>query len=222
MATIILTSTVNINPNKYHLHQINKEERLAVYLKSIKQWLEKTNMNIVLVENSGYQFEELSEELIAYKDRFEIISFVESEVPWAANYFNNVIHINSKGASELFAINYAYKNSILIQEATFIIKVTCRYFVPELEEYLSNIYLDYYDALRQNDGNFCEIVGCHKNKFDVVFRPECINSEGYIMGHVEAIYDYRINTLCENVIICKPFAIEPTKMGGVDLIRTEL
>ena len=213
---------MNINPQKYFIQQTNKEERLVAYFKSIKQWLEKTKLNIVVVENSGYQFEELAEERITYKDRFEIISFVESELPHAARYFNNKIHITSKGASELFAINYAYKNSLLIQEATFIIKVTCRYFVPELEEYLSNIYLDYYDALRQNDKNFCEIVGCHKNKFNVVFQPECINSEGYIMGHVEAIYDYRINTLCENVIICQPFAIEPTKMGGVNLIRTEL
>jgi hypothetical protein len=222
MATIILTSTVNVNPQKHFLYQTNKEERLTAYLKSIKQWLEKTKMNIVLVENSGYPFVELEEERIAYKDRFEIISFVESDLPYAGNYFNNHIHIVSKGASELFAINYAYNNSRLIQNANFIIKVTCRYFVPDFEEYLSNIHLNYYDALRQNNKDFCEIVGCHKDKFNIVFMANCINKDGYLNGHVESIYDYRINTLCEKVLICKTFAIEPTQMGGNTVIRSEL
>ena len=39
---IILTSTVNINPTKQFLYQTNPKERLDCYLKSVKQWLEKT------------------------------------------------------------------------------------------------------------------------------------------------------------------------------------
>ena len=55
---IILTSTVNINHYKHFLHQRDPVERLNCYLKSIKQWLEKTNLKICLVENSGYTFPE--------------------------------------------------------------------------------------------------------------------------------------------------------------------
>ena len=113
-ATIILTSTVNVNTSKSFIHQVNKEERLTAYLKSIKQWLYNTNLNIVLVENSGYPFEEFKDDLITYKDRFEIISYNECDLSYASLYFNNLVHIRSKGASELVAINYVFEHSKLI------------------------------------------------------------------------------------------------------------
>jgi hypothetical protein len=222
MTTILLTSTVNVNLNKSFLFQINKEERVATYLKSIKQWLEKTNLNIVVVENSGYPFEELAEERVTYKDRFEIITFIESELPYASQYFNNRIHICSKGASELLSINHAYNYSKLIKQSIFVVKVTCRYFVPELEEFLSTYDLNNYEALRQSDENYCEIVGCHIRKYHNIFSQACIDGSGYLNAHVETIYNYRINHLCKDVIVCKTFDIEPTQMGGNNVIRTKL
>ena len=132
--TIILTSTVNVNLKKIFLSQIDKNERLDTYIKSIKQWLANTNFNIVLVENSGYQFEELQEEKETYKNRFEIISFVEEELE-EAQYLTND---NSKGTSEIFSINYAFNHSEIIKNSIFIIKITARYYIPELQEYLSN------------------------------------------------------------------------------------
>ena len=65
--TIILTSTVNVNIKKSWLFQINKNDRLDTYLKSVKQWLENTKFNIILVENSGYNFNELDEYLKQFK-----------------------------------------------------------------------------------------------------------------------------------------------------------
>ena len=76
--TIILTSTVNINEKKAYIYQKNKDERINTYLKSILQWLNKTNFNIVLVENSGYNFNELNNEKKIYKDRFEVITFKQN------------------------------------------------------------------------------------------------------------------------------------------------
>ena len=52
---IILTCTVNVNTFKSWIYQSNPNDRLKCYLKSIKQWLELTNLNICVVENSGYK-----------------------------------------------------------------------------------------------------------------------------------------------------------------------
>lgn len=110
MTTIILTSTINVNPCKSYVFQRDKIQRIETYLKSILQWLSKTNFNIVLVENSGHLYEELKNEKELYKNRFEVITFDETHLE-EANYLKNN---NSKGASEMFAINYAYHHSKLI------------------------------------------------------------------------------------------------------------
>jgi hypothetical protein len=70
---IILTTTVFIQ-EKVYIYQKDPQERINTYLKSIKQWITKTNFKIIVVENSGYQFDELKEYL---SDKFEIISFNE-------------------------------------------------------------------------------------------------------------------------------------------------
>ena len=118
--TIILTSTVNVNFNKCWLYQTSVNDRLQTYLSAILQWLTKTTFNIVLVENSGYNYDELSAEKELYKDRFEVITFIESEQEQAKYLENN----NSKGASEMFSINYAFNNSNIIKQSNFIIKIT--------------------------------------------------------------------------------------------------
>ena len=69
---IILTCTVNVNYYKHFLYQTNPNDRLECYLKSIKQWLENTNIKICVIENSGYTFPELNEYKEKYSDRFEI------------------------------------------------------------------------------------------------------------------------------------------------------
>jgi len=214
--TILLTSTVNVQ-NKNYLYQTDKEERLNTYLKSIKQWLNNTTFNIVLVENTGYPFEELSDYLIKYKNRFEIISFEENKLDEAKYLKNN----NSKGASEIFAINYAFNHSKLLQNSIFIIKVTARYFIPELQDYLKNYDLNKYDALRQNNISRCEIVGTHIKNFKKVFDLILIDENGKYNPHVESVYKYRISLL-NNIIECKKFNIEPTQRGGLNQIFTEL
>ena len=103
MITIILTSTVHVTPNT--AFQTNKQDRINCYIKSVKSWLNNTKFNIVLVENSGYSFPELSYELELFSDRFEIISFI--------NDFSDSLKFlsSSKGGLELFSINYAFEKS---------------------------------------------------------------------------------------------------------------
>ena len=208
---ILLTTTVNTQ-TKETLHQTDKQTRINAYLKSIKQWLEKTNLTIVVVENSGYNFAtELKEEKEKYKTRFEVVAFNEANLPEAAYLKGNI----SKGASEIFAIDYAYHHSKLLETAKFIVKITGRYYVPSLELYLNNHNLQHYNALRQNNPNSCEIVGASHKVFPKIFNRYLIDDAGNYNGHVETIYKYRIDLLPQEKVLHIPkFNIEPTLRGG--------
>lgn len=210
MNTIILTTTVNVNYNKCCIFQHDKHSRLEVYLKSIKQWLTKTNFNIILVENSGYHYDELNPEKELYKDRFEVIAFQEHEIP-EANYLR---YNGSKGASEFFAIDYVYRNSKLIHLSKFVIKVTGRYFIDELESYLSNFHLDDYECLVQHNRDRCEMVGSHYKNFMGVFNTS-LYMHGVYSEHVEDIWKTRTSDF-QHILVCKEFTIEKTKRGGID------
>ena len=203
--TIILTSTVNVQ-NVTYLFQTDPNERIRCYLKSIKNWLYETNLNIVLVENSGYQFNELNKEKEIFKSRFEFVSFDEKKLQ-IAEYLQT--HQFGKGRHEIFDINYAFNVSKLLKDTNFIIKITCRFYIPEFESFLSCYDLDNFDGLNQNDKNRCEIVGSHANNFMKIFSNDEIYDE-----HVENVFRYRLD-LYPNIITCKIFKIEPTQRGGV-------
>jgi hypothetical protein len=197
--TILLTSTVNVNKNKECIYQIDREERIQNYLKSIQHWLQYTKINIVLVENSGYDFPELKKIKDQYNYKFEYITYDETK-------YKNTYENKSKGISELFAINYAYKNSIHLNKSLFIIKITARYFIPELESYLHSLYLPEYECLVQHDTDRCEMVGARNDHFQKVFR---FNTE---YGHIESYYKTITSSLKK--LKCKKFFIEPTQRGG--------
>jgi len=222
---IILTSTVNINNKLRNLYQTDKDERLTTYMKSILKWLNETNFNIILVENSGYEFKELECEKNKYNNRFEIITYDEKEIN--KDYLQDN---KSKGTSELFSINYAYNNSILIKKITsvempllFIIKITGRFFIPELEEYFKTINFSEYDCLIQNKNKHCEMIGCNVNQIENIFNCDLsdvkyLNSTDFI----ENIYYNRILLHGNKVLRCKSLPIEPTQRGGVNEIYCDI
>jgi hypothetical protein len=122
---IILTCTVNVNHRNQFIYQANPNDRLECYLKSIKQWLELTNLKICVVENSGYAFSELAEYTNKYNDRFEILTMNELGLE---DNLEHLIYNPSKGASEMYSIIYAFSNTKFKNTINFIIKVTGRYF----------------------------------------------------------------------------------------------
>jgi len=206
---IILTTTVYINPNKYYIFQNNSEERINVYLSSIKQWLNKTNFKILVVDNSGYPFNEFEE-----NDRFQIISFKENELPEASYLLNN----NSKGASELFSINYSF-NNCKFNFVKNVIKVTGRYFIPNFEEYLKEIEIfGEFDIICQNDLERCEMLGCNKLHFESLFNTSLQLNDQTYCNNLEDLYMERKN-LFNKILICKEFEISPTQRGGINKIN---
>ena len=126
--TLLLTTTVKVQSQVSWLKQKDGEERKKMYEEIIGLWLEKTNLNIVVIENSGYNFENLKKKFKKYINRFEIISFSYNQIPKVElEMLNNFV---AKGQHEIYAINYACQKSKLISESDFVIKITGRYFVP--------------------------------------------------------------------------------------------
>lgn len=208
--TIILTTTVTVQ-DKVYLFQTDAQERAQVYVKKIKQWLYNSHFKIVVVENTGYTFEELNEEKEKFKHRFEVISYIESEVESAHFLKGNPY----KGASEIFAIEYAYNISPLCQAADFIIKITGRFFIPDLEGYLKLFDINQYDVLTQFKTYRCEMLGSHKKHFHTVFNTHLLDGNGQYSGNVEDIYQYRCSGY-QNKLHCPEFNIEGTQRGGIN------
>jgi hypothetical protein len=200
--SILLTSTVNVHPNATYVFQTNVESRIQTYLSSVRKWLTQTRFNIILVENSGYPFHELNEEKERFKERFEVIVFDEKKEE-SAKFIH---HSGSKGRHEIFAIHYAFHHSKLVH--TFIIKITARFYIPELESYLHGFPLDNLECLVQNNRNRCEMVGCHVKLFSHIFDIYNINDD-----HIENVWKQR-TSLYENTLVCKEFQIDETQRGG--------
>ena len=136
----------------------------------------------------------------------------------------------------MYSIIYAYKNTKFKDSINFIIKITCRYFIDSFEQFLIekgilyntrgvgiHDYQQMIIGLRQNNNMRCEILGIHSNFFNMLFELCLLDESGVFFNHVEQLYCNRIKLLNQlKIIDCPPFVIEPTKMGGVDLIVTEL
>jgi len=220
---LILTSTVHIRRDKSDLVQVNPEERASTYIKSITQWLDKTPFRICLVENSGYRFPELDEYREKYKDRFSTLVYDEKTIDTPHRHlFEN----SSKGTSEIFAINLAYQTlDQFFKNAMFIIKITARFFIPDLYDFLANRNVNEkviiasnrrpIIALRQSDPYRCELFGCHRSLFSFVFNPSMFDDVNHLHQHVEHMYKFRIDCLNPSLVLtCTAFAIEPTQRGG--------
>jgi hypothetical protein len=213
--TIILTMAVQVG-RKSVLCQVDPEERKNLYIKTIRQWLTKTQLKVVVVENSGYTFEELSEERKLYRERFEIITYNEYTLP-ESSY---LVNITDKGSSELFSINYAYNKSALVKTSNFIIKITGRYYIPGLEEYLKYYDLNVYDGLQQHDKSRCELIGSHVKNFHHIFKSTRDNIN-YEITPVEGDYCDRLANY-KNFLVCNEFTIEPTIQGSTGKIITQI
>ena len=211
--TIILTTTVNVFSNIDCCVQPDKDERINTYLHAIRQWLEKTKLHIILVENSGYDFPELAAEKARYKHRFEVFSFKEDDLE-EAGYLKDR---RSKGDHELFAIQYAYKNSKFVNYSLFIIKVTGRYYIPGFEEYLKEVDINNYSVIMQHQIERCEMVGSNHKCFYQLFDLKLLNEDGNYEEMVEKVYKYRISCI-KNAHHSRIFDIEPTQRGGVNEI----
>ena len=103
--------------------------------------------------------------------------------------------------------------------SNFIIKITGRYFIPYFKDYLLNV--NQFEGLCQNNINNCEIVGCNLDNFEKIFNISLLLPSGYLCNHIEELYTYRISKL-DKIFILPVLNIEPTQMGGNNIINSSL
>jgi len=109
---VLLTSCVRIN--------YPDDKRKEYYLRAIRDWLEKTNLPIFIVESSNYTFPEFN------NTRLKVFSFNLENEPSTSQY---------EAKSILNAMEY-FKNDFM--NYTHILKVTARYYldVEEIIQYV--------------------------------------------------------------------------------------
>jgi hypothetical protein len=126
----------------------------------------------------------------------------------------HLIYNSSKGASEIFSIIYAQKNSKFNKHINFIIKITGRYFIPDLQDILIQLNIstntrhigihnnnDMIIGLRQSDNFRCEIIGIHMLFFNIIFGFNLSDDDNKFFPHVEYIYHNRFKLLNQDKII---------------------
>lgn len=127
MNILLLTSTIQPNPNQPQLSLINPEERLKDYQTALEfyeqqldsGWVDK----IVYVDNSGYDLRCLS-------DRFK-----SKNIEWISFYGLDYPNTYHRGYGEFKLIDHAFSNSIILQEmgdADVVWKLTGRYIIKNL------------------------------------------------------------------------------------------
>ena len=210
---IILTTTVIIHNNVDFVHEKLFEDRKQTYLRSILQWINKTNFNVFVVDNNGYDFPELNAEKELHKERFRVYSYKECDVHDGHFY----LHDTSKGRHEMFSIFNVCKKFDLTNQFKFIIKVSGRYFSPDFEKVFEGKNMSEYKALRQNKSDRCEVAGARSDFADTLF--DCC----YCIHHIESTYKQRIEAVDEKEVFVLPvLPIEPTQMGGWNALYDNL
>ncbi len=201
---ILLTTTINTQNHISWLKQRNSNERKVMYEEIIKLWLKNTNFKIVVVENSGSNFN------LEKNKRLEILSFTypEKDKKLLDKY-------EAKGQHEMYSIQYACKNSKFIKDCDYVIKITGRYFIPEFEKIINKLLLNQ-DCIRQSqiwrNMNRCEIVGCHKKLINDIFYFPLKND----MMEQEMMNRMKNYTILE---LPKMKLHKPTKQGVGNLIK---
>lgn len=205
---ILLTCTVNIQKHVVMTNQTNNSERLQQYLKTINQW-KNSELPIIIVENSGYEFKELKDKNSPYyAPNIEVISYNYTD--YDSSIQNILKNTSSKGVHEMYEINWAYNKSQTIKKYSHIVKVTGRYFIPNFQNILINIPNNV-DGIRQNNINRCEIVGSSVKEFNNIFN---LNVKYH---HVETEWKLRMQKLeneGKNIYTLPRMPIEKTQRGG--------
>lgn len=140
--TVVILLTMTLSPNTEQIARSSFELRLQDYISSIEQWgkvaLEK-NWKLVAVENSGIDsttVEALQAAATRVKSSIEVVVLDSSSQQYCGS--------SNYGALEALAVKQAANLSKTVQDATLLLKVTGRIFVPNIEEVLYKLQSELY------------------------------------------------------------------------------
>lgn len=141
MGVLLLTGC--IDPKGMVLTALqNYEDRKSQYILAIRYYIQKTNLPIVFVENSGTDIS--TEFNDVEKKRLEFITFSSND------YDRNL----GKGYGEMLILMKAIEQSKFIKDAEFICKITGRYIIKNINNLLSSYKLEKSDIYGLQKFNF--------------------------------------------------------------------
>jgi len=203
---VLLTSTVYTHSSIPHVQQSNYNDRIRTYENSILRWINESNLDIVIVENSGYDFSYLLD-----KNRnVEFVSVPKSYLDYSLSDKDSQKTI--KGQMETLSLEYALNNSSIVKTKKFIIKITGRYFIPNFEYYLDKVPIET-DIIRQHDNLHCEIFGATVPNAKLIFKyplPKITTLEYYL---------YIIGKKTNNIVRLPRLDIPETTSGQNRIIK---
>ena len=193
---VLLTTCINIENSN---NKKDIEERKDIYIKQINRWLNETTLPIFVVESSGYTFDEIK------NDRLNVISFkINKKLASSSQY---------EATSILFALDKINKLNI---DYTHVLKVTGRYFLPNIEKILnSNENYDLYiQTLKNHNSKFqnCEYYGMRKELLKEF--AEYVKDNNILMEH--KLYNFLFNLTFINI---GPFKNDIPRGGDKMIIR---
>jgi len=122
--TLLLTATIDPKGVVF-LKRNDPLVREQDYINALKKWIEAVNYPILFCENSGYKIDKIKNITKSYSNNeTEILQFDGQDFPKELG----------KGYGELLIIEYAIQNSILIEHSDYVIKITGRYFIKNIEK----------------------------------------------------------------------------------------
>lgn len=164
----------------------NEEERKEQYIKALSWYLENTTLPILFVENSNIDISLTFENYIK-KGRLEMLTFNGNDYPK---------HLG-KGYGEALILKHALANSKLLNSADYIIKITGRLILPDINKILSYYSKGKYACLHLGRLRYwkdkkieSKIMYVHKSLLNDYFLPQynkLNDSEGYTFERL--LYD---------------------------------
>jgi hypothetical protein len=122
---IVLTGTINTNSVE-QIARTDPAMRQEDYLTSLTKWLTLTSHSLVFCENSAAPLDWLDDVQLKFPGRLEVLSF-------EGNSFEGN---KGKGYGEALTIDYVLKSSATVKRVEYLVKVSGRYFVTNLDSIL--------------------------------------------------------------------------------------
>ena len=207
---ILLTTTVYINTTDYLNDYNSHSSRLQLYIDTINDYIKYTNLTIYVVESSNYSFPEFKN-----NPRVKVFTFKT----------DNKIKCNDCSATpyEAESILKAF-NYFDLKRYDKIIKVTGKYYIPNMETLIKNIPADADIFFQNTNENMLgkqnsEIFGC-KTKFLPEIMNKIIENSRRNMNFESTLYNISMNY---KVYTFPPIILtRPVKRSGDNKVMNQL
>ncbi|MCC6255619.1 MAG: hypothetical protein IT276_11940 [Ignavibacteriaceae bacterium] len=199
---ILLTSSISVKDIPF-VKRNDYKKRKQDYIYSLNKLLKTTKLPIVFCENTGTLLDLQNQNSKNNKyDNLEIITFNDNEGA----------KTKGKGYSELKIIDYAIKNSKFITDESFIIKITGRYHVKNIDSYLlwlnsvelPFINLNFINFMKLSDSRFFGFKLDFFRSYLAKFGEEIDDFNNYFFEH--ALRDATLRSMLDgNLWLPLPF-----------------